>query len=89
MSKLPVIAKSSWCRDAPYVVLHFLLVSLIKDMVVDLRGGDDTERAERIQWVRGYLKTSFFLKPIHRSDGGVYTTITMHKSSNCTVQMLI
>lgn len=72
----------------PKYMLHFLITNLIQDMVIDLRGGDDAERAVRILWVI-QITNSSVIQPIHRSDGGGYTTITMHKLGNCTVQVLI
>ena len=72
----------------PKYMLHFLIANLIQDMVIDLRGSDDAERAVRIMWVI-QITTSSVVQPIHRSDGGGYTTITMHKVGNCTVQVLI
>jgi hypothetical protein len=40
--------------QSPRRVLHALLVTLITDMVIDLRGADNAERARDIQWVMVY-----------------------------------
>jgi hypothetical protein len=71
----------------PKYGLHYLIVTLVQDMVIDIRGANEAERAERIQWAMQII-TSSVIKPITRSDGE-YTTITLHKSHKCTVQVLI
>ena len=68
--------------------LHYLIAELVHDMVIDIRGADEAERAKRIQWAME-ITTSSVIQPIQRSDGAGYTTITMDKKSNCTVQVLI
>ena len=40
--------------QSPRRLLHALLVTLITDMVIDLRGADNAERAGDIQWVMVY-----------------------------------
>ena len=72
----------------PKYGLHYLIVSLLQDMVIDIRGGDDAERAARIEWAMT-IATSSVIQPILRSDGAEYTTITMHKLYNGTVRVLI
>jgi hypothetical protein len=77
---------------APCHMLHVLLVSLIRDMVIDLRGGDDAEREVRIEWAMVNPVTSGsngLREPNQRSDGGGYTTITMRKINGATLQVLI
>jgi hypothetical protein len=77
---------------APCKMLHELLVSLIRDMVIDIRGGDDVERAARIEWAMVNPVTSGpngLRKPNQRSDGEGYTTITMRKINGVTLQVLI
>ena len=77
---------------APCKMLHELLVSLIRDMVIDIRGGDDVERAARIEWAMVNPVTSGpngLRKPNQRSDGEGYTTITMRKINGATLQVLI
>ena len=87
LNKEPTARTGARLRKPKYM-LHFLITNLIQDMVIDLRGGDDAERAVRILWVI-QITNSSVIQPIHRSDGGGYTTITMHKLDNCTVQVLI
>ena len=72
----------------PRYGIHYLIADLIQDMVIDLRGGGNVERAVRIQFAM-QIMTSSLVQPIQRSDGGGYTTITIHKLGNCTVQVLI
>jgi hypothetical protein len=72
----------------PKEALHYLLATLVQDMVIDLRGADDDERATRIDFFTQII-TSSVIQPVLRSDGLEYTTITLHKSYNCTVQVLI
>ena len=78
--------------SAPCRMLHVLLVTLIYDMVIDLRGGDDVERAARIEWAMVNPVTSGtngLREPNQRSDGEGYTTITMRKINGATLQVLI
>jgi hypothetical protein len=77
---------------APCRMLHVLLAHLIRDMVIDLRGGDDAEREARIEWAMVNPVTSGpngLREPNQRSDGGGYTTITMRKINGATLQVLI
>ena len=72
----------------PKHALHYLLATLVQDMLIDLRGADDAERATRIDFFTQII-TSSVIQPVLRSDGPEYTTITLHKSYNCIVQVLI
>ena len=72
----------------PKYMIHYVIAELDKDMVIDLRGGGDAERVARIQFAM-QITTSSVIQPIERSDGGGYTTITLHKKYDHTVQVLI
>jgi hypothetical protein len=74
---------------APYLMLHYLVAMLAIDMVVDLRGGCHVERHERIQWAMNTLETTSLLSAPTQSDGGIYTTVIIHKKNNATVRVLI
>lgn len=72
----------------PKYGLHYLIATLDNDMVIDIRGGDDAERAERIQWAMD-ITTSGVQLPVLRADGQDHTTITLHKKDSSTVKLLI
>jgi hypothetical protein len=81
-----------WKLRAPCRMLHVLLITLIRDMVIDIRGGDDVERAARIEWAMVNPVTSGpngLREPNQRSDGEGYTTIIMRKINGATLQVLI
>jgi hypothetical protein len=94
LKKAPTTRTAGHVRKlrAPCHMLHVLLVNLIRDMVIDLRGGDDAEREARIEWAMVNHVTSGsngLREPNQRSDGGGYTTITMRKINGATLQVLI
>jgi hypothetical protein len=94
LKKAPTTRTAGHVRKlcAPCRMLHVLLVTLIRDMVIDLRGGDDAEREVRIEWAMVNPVTSGpngLREPNQRSDGGGYTTITMRKINGATLQVLI
>jgi hypothetical protein len=94
LEKAPTTRTAGHVRKlrAPCRMLHVLLVTLIRDMVIDLRGGDDVERAARIEWAMVNPVTSGpdgLREPNQRSDGEGYTTITMRKINGVTLQVLI
>jgi len=72
----------------PKYMIHTVIAELDKDMVIDLRGGGHAERVARIQFFM-QVTTSSVIQPVERSDGGGYTTITLHKKYDHTVQVLI
>lgn len=74
---------------AAYLALFLLIVGLKRDVVIDMRGGDDAEREVRIEWAMGSPQASFLAMPNERSDGEGCTTVTMRKINNATVQVLI
>ncbi len=94
LKKAPTTRTAGHVRKlcTPCSMLHVLLANLIRDMVIDLRGGDDAEREARIEWAMVNPVTSGpngLREPNQRSDGGGYTTITMRKINGATLQVLI
>lgn len=74
---------------AAYLALFLLIVSLKRDVVIDMRGADDAEREERIEWAMASPQASFLAMPNERSDGEGWTTVTIRKRNHATVQVLI
>jgi hypothetical protein len=72
----------------PKYGLHYLIASLINDMVIDIRGGDDAERAERIAWAM-QITISGAAQPVLQADCEGHTVIIMHKKDGSTVKLLI
>jgi len=72
----------------PKYGLHYLIASLDSDMVIDIRGGDEAERAERIAWAM-QITTSGVAQPIRRVDAEDHTVILIHKKNGSTVKLLI
>jgi hypothetical protein len=64
---------------APYMALHLVIVGLERDLVIDMRGGDDTEREVRLEWAMNSPQADFLRMPNERSDGEDYTTVTIRK----------
>ena len=58
------------------------------DMVVDIRGGDSAERAARTAFATQIVPSSV-VQSVFTADGKEYSTVTIHKSHRCTVQVLI
>jgi hypothetical protein len=74
---------------APYLALHLVIVGLKRNVVIDMRGAADAEREVRLAWAMHSPQSSFLRMPNERSDGEGYTTVTMRKKNDCTVQVLI
>lgn len=68
--------------------LYYLIETLVQDMVIDIRGGDSAERAARTAFATQIVPSSV-VQSVFTADGKEHSTVTIHKSHRCTVQVLI
>ena len=74
---------------SPYMALDFVIEGLERDLVIDMRGADEAEREVRLEWAMNSPQADFLHVPNERSDGEEYTTVTIRKKNDCTLQVLI
>jgi len=74
---------------SPYMALDFVIEGLERDLVIDMRGADEDEREVRLEWAMNSPQADFLHVPNERSDGEEYTTVTIRKKNDCTLQVLI